>query len=214
VAEQLGPIKAFKALKLLYKTTKAIKGFWDAVKKARKIIRNVEKKLGDCKKGLIKDIAGDLVQAAAGKRSATAAAAPPKKKCKVKYDDDDVEVYYRAMEEPDWNILNKPGGRVPATKETCISPTEAYSRKYDGVLTKLIVKKGTTAQLEAIGLRDNSEATRRAYPNMPAPAKFGGWWRKRAFFKGEGANHINICLGRGTALAIFNRNLVDYERLR
>ncbi|HEX8343292.1 MAG TPA: hypothetical protein VF657_00930, partial [Actinoplanes sp.] len=214
VAEQLGPIKAFKALKLLYKTTKAIKGFWDAVKKARKVIRNVEKKLGDCKAGLIKDIAGDLVGAAAGKRSATTAAAPPKKKCKVKYDDDDVEVYYRAMEEEDWDVLNRPGGKVRATAETCISPTAAYSTKYRGVLTKLTVKEGTTAQLEAIGLRDDSEATRRAYPNMPAPETFKGWWKTRAFFKGEGPNHINICLGRGTALAIFNRNLVDKERLR
>jgi hypothetical protein len=91
VAEQLGPIRAFKALKLLYKATKSVKAFWDAVKKARKVIRNVNKKLSDCQRGLIKDISGDLVgglaPAAASKSTksslARAAAAGPKKKCKV-----------------------------------------------------------------------------------------------------------------------------------
>jgi hypothetical protein len=106
VAEQLGPIRAFKALKLLYKATKAVKSFWTAIKKARKIIRNVTKKLNDCQKGLIKDIAGDLIGevaasvAAAGRSvdrgSKSAAAAGPKKKCKVQIpescdDDDDLD---------------------------------------------------------------------------------------------------------------------------
>jgi hypothetical protein len=94
VAEQLGPVRAFKALKLLYKATKAVKAFWDAVKKARKIIRNVTKKLDACQRGLIKEIAGDLVGevtgaagVAAPRRSAAAAAAGPKKKCKVDFPD-------------------------------------------------------------------------------------------------------------------------------
>jgi hypothetical protein len=217
IAQQLGPVKAFKALKLLYKATKAIKGFWTAVKKARKTIRNVEKKIGDCKKGLIKEITGDLVEDAGGLGTAlsggTQGAAPPKKKCKIKPDDDDVEVYYRTMSQEHWAILNN-GGGVSATAETFISPEEAYSRRYDGVLVKLVVREGTTDQLEAIGIRNNTEAARRLYPNMPAPAKSKGWWRKHAFFKGEGPNLVNIGLGRIKALNIFNRNLVDSERLR
>ncbi|WP_212994362.1 DNA/RNA non-specific endonuclease [Actinoplanes auranticolor] len=92
VAEQLGPVRAFKALKLLYKATKAVKSFWDAVKKARKVIRNVTKKLDACQQGLIKDITGDLVGEAIGAAGAAAkaraaAAAGPKKKCKVDFPD-------------------------------------------------------------------------------------------------------------------------------
>ncbi|MGX7674394.1 polymorphic toxin type 27 domain-containing protein [Plantactinospora sp. DSM 117369] len=87
VAEQLGPVRAFKALKLLYKATKSVKAFWDAVKKARKIIRNVNKKISDCQRGLIKEITGDLVGQVAGASPASAtgpraAAAGPNKKCK------------------------------------------------------------------------------------------------------------------------------------
>ncbi len=101
VAEQLGPVRAFRALKLLYNATKAVKSFWDAVKKARKIVRNVTKKLDDCQKGLIKDLGGDLIGEVAGAAavsarmsSAGAAATGPKKKCKVELphscgDDDD-----------------------------------------------------------------------------------------------------------------------------
>jgi hypothetical protein len=33
-----------------------------------------------------------------------------------------------------------------------------------------------------------------------------------AFFKGEG-NQINVGLGRGTALGIFNQDRIDWERL-
>jgi hypothetical protein len=89
VAEQLGPVRAFKALKLLYKATKAVKSFWDAVKKARKVIRNVTKKIDACQQGLVKEIAGDLVSGAAGAaaKARAAVAAGPKKKCKVDFPD-------------------------------------------------------------------------------------------------------------------------------
>jgi len=45
---------------------------------------------------------------------------------------------------------------------------------------------------------------------MPLVSK--GWTATSAFFKGEG-DQINIGLGRGTALDIFNEGLIAFERL-
>jgi hypothetical protein len=61
-----------------------------------------------------------------------------------------------------------------------------------------------------VGVRDSSALTSQAFPDMPLVSK--GWSADSAFFKGEGTQ-INIGLGRGPALNIFNEGLIDFERL-
>jgi hypothetical protein len=62
-----------------------------------------------------------------------------------------------------------------------------------------------------VGVRDTSTLATREFPGMSLVAK--GWNRTSAFFKGEG-EQINIGLGRGTALDIFNDAIQDWEKVR
>jgi hypothetical protein len=45
---------------------------------------------------------------------------------------------------------------------------------------------------------------------MPSPQKFPGWTRTSAYFKGEDG-FLNIGLGRGPALDIFNDAILGFE---
>ncbi|WFE24849.1 ricin-type beta-trefoil lectin domain protein [Solwaraspora sp. WMMD791] len=121
------------------------------------------------------------------------------------------ETYYRTMSQEHFDILDS-GGGISATRETFISPTQAFSEAYEGVLVRFTVEEGTTAALESIGVRNNSAVTARRYPGMPLVMR--GWRNKFAFFKGEGAGHINIGLGGGTALKIFNKAITNFEKVR
>ncbi|MGW5582283.1 polymorphic toxin-type HINT domain-containing protein, partial [Micromonospora chokoriensis] len=128
------------------------------------------------------------------------------------------ETYYRAMSESHYDELVS-SGKVSATGETMISPTRAFSEDYDGVLVKLTVKKGTTKKLEGIGVRDKSKVAAATYPEM-SPVS-GAWAKTNAFFKYEKSRknpslpgQINIGLGSGRALDMFNRNLVGFEKLK
>ena len=81
---------------------------------------------------------------------------------------------------------------------------------YDGALVQFRLTSGTTEQLAGIGVRDGSGLTGAAYPNMPLVGR--GWTRSSAFFKAEGVpQQINIGLGRGGALDIFNGNMTGYN---
>jgi hypothetical protein len=100
-------------------------------------------------------------------------------------------------------------GRVPATSETFISPSEEYASKYAGVTVRLSVRAGTTDALAGVGVRDASALAAAAYPDMPLVSS--GWTAASAFFKAEGPNLINIGLGRGAALDIFNGGLTGFE---
>jgi hypothetical protein len=102
-------------------------------------------------------------------------------------------------------------GRLPATAETFISPTRAFSEAYEGVLVELRLRPGTTAQLEAIGVRDTAALTSARYPGMASVGR--GWTASNAFFKAEGAQ-VNIGLGRGDALDIVNNNMVGFNVIR
>lgn len=115
------------------------------------------------------------------------------------------------MSQEHFDVLESTG-RLSATRETFVSPTQAFSEAYEGVLVRFTVGKGTTAALEGIGVRDASAATARRYPGMPLVSR--GWRNTSAFFKGEGTGHINIGLGGGRALSIFNRALTGFERVR
>ncbi|MCL1792146.1 MAG: hypothetical protein FWG40_12550 [Peptococcaceae bacterium] len=121
------------------------------------------------------------------------------------------ETFYRAMSETDYQSLLKTG-KLPSTSETFISPSRAYASQYDGILVRFNVKSGTTSSLKSIGVRDTSNLTTRVYGNMPVVRS--GWTKTNAFFKGEGQDLINIGLGRGNALDIFNRNISGFQALR
>ncbi|AUX27987.1 MULTISPECIES: PAAR-like domain-containing protein [Sorangium] len=120
---------------------------------------------------------------------------------------DESELFYRTMSKEHYETL-KATGRMPGTTETTISPTQSFSESYNGVLVEFKMKPGTRAALEAIGVRDVSALTTEAYPDMPIGEK--GWGKKHARFKGEG-KQINIALGTGKALDIFNDNIQGFD---
>lgn len=126
------------------------------------------------------------------------------------FSQDKGEVFYRTMSKTDYQTLKKTGD-LPATSETFISPTKAFSSNYDGVMTKITLKPGTVKKLEDVGVRDQSKVTKAAYPEMPVVE--GGWGDTNAYFKKEGTQ-INIGLGKGKALKIFNKNINKVNKVR
>ncbi|ALF18504.1 hypothetical protein [Fusobacterium animalis] len=129
--------------------------------------------------------------------------------------EDEYEVYYRAMSSEDFEIFQKTG-KIPATGETFISPTQAYSEKYEGVLVKFKVESGTTDELLKIGVRNDSKTLKSEFPDLKPSSK--GWTKDKAFFKEEpfdkNTGQINIGLGKGEALDKFNKNIKEYEVIR
>jgi hypothetical protein len=119
------------------------------------------------------------------------------------------EVYYRTMSGEHYASLQATG-RVSATRETFISPTASFSSTYEGTMVRFVVRPGTTDALANIGVRDSSAMTSGMFPDIPLVSK--GWTATSAFFKGEG-NQINIGLGRGPALDIFNNAITDWEQV-
>jgi hypothetical protein len=99
-----------------------------------------------------------------------------------------------------------------------ISPTQAYSEFYDGILVEFRMEAGTTQELAAIGVRDATDMTVLAYPNMARV--FSGWGEAgAAYFKMEGVSRglpgqINIGLGRGAALDLFNSRIARINVVR
>lgn len=119
------------------------------------------------------------------------------------------EEYYRTMSPSHYEQLVADGKLLP-TSETFTSPTQSFSEDYEGVLVKFNMEPGTTSDLEGIGVRDNSAITQAKYPDMPPVSK--GWTKTNAFFKGEG-DQINVGLGRGKALGVFNSRIAGFSRL-
>ena len=77
-------------------------------------------------------------------------------------------------------------------------------------MVRFTVRPGTTDALAGVGVRDTSALASEAYPDMPLVSK--GWMGTSAFFKGEGTQ-INIGLGRGPALDIFNDAITGIEEV-
>ena len=122
-------------------------------------------------------------------------------------EEDGYEVYYRTMSLENYKKF-KETGKIPATGETTISPTQGFSEGYDGVLVKFKVKKGTTEKLVDIGVRDESSILAKEFPNMPESKS--EWGKNHARFKKE-KQQLNIGLGKGEALDIFNENIVETD---
>ena len=112
--------------------------------------------------------------------------------------------FYRTMSVDDYATLKSTGTVSPGT-ETFVSPSASYASKYNGVTSKLTVRNRTVNHLKKIGVRDNSCLTRSVYPDMPVVSK--GWMSSNAYFKAEGTL-INIGLGNGKALSIFNKGII------
>ncbi|MFH3350286.1 RHS repeat domain-containing protein, partial [Klebsiella aerogenes] len=117
--------------------------------------------------------------------------------------------FYRSMSHEDFEYL-RTTGKLRGTSETFISPRRAFSENYDGVLVRFYLKNDALSELKSIGVKDSAVLTSITYPDMPDVGK--GWKETSAFFKAEG-EQINIGLGKGKALDIFNQGIQRFERL-
>ena len=120
----------------------------------------------------------------------------------------ETKTFYRtmALEHYDELLLT---GKIPASTETFISPSLAYAQKFSGVNVQLTVNASTIDSLLDIGVR-NAAVGGEIYGSLPLVQS--GWTSSNAFFKYEN-NVINIGLGNGKALDIFNHNLIDFKKV-
>ena len=123
--------------------------------------------------------------------------------------EDQYEHFYRAMSKSDFEDFLKTG-RLPATSETFISPTRKFSEGYQGVLVKFQVASGTTDTLRGIGVRSHGAKSAALLSDLPQVKS--GWGKNKALFKPEG-DQINIGLGKGKALDVFNDSIKGFEVL-
>lgn len=114
--------------------------------------------------------------------------------------------FYRSMSAEDYAYL-KSTGKMPNGSETFISPDAAYARGYDGFTVKFTVRNRTVNWLTKISVRDSSTLVGSKYPFMPSV--FKGWMKTNAYFKAEGTL-INIGLGHGYALELFNKGILSF----
>lgn len=130
------------------------------------------------------------------------------------------EIYYRTLAKKDYHYLLVTG-KIPATSETFVSPSAAYSKQYDGVLVRFYVKPGTTSSLQEIGVVGN-KATQILFPNMNRVNK--GWTgNNQILYKIEAKNNpainngygvVNTGLGKTDGLKRFNNNIVKFEKVK
>ncbi len=126
------------------------------------------------------------------------------------------ETFYRTMPYQHYDDLAI-SNSLSATSETMISPTKAFAENYKGALVEFKVTKGTQEALAAVGVRDGSKIATSTYPGMSKVST--GWNSTNAYFKGETLGEteiqqLNIGLGKGDALGIFNKNIRSYKILR
>jgi len=128
------------------------------------------------------------------------------------------EVFYRAMRKTDLETL-KSTGKLTASSETFTSPTLSYIKNvgYNGTIVKFQMKTGTIEKLVKIGVRnDSGEKMMLNFSKMNRVKK--GWTTNNALFKTEGGNYnieqVNIGLGKGKALEIFNENIINFEIIK
>ncbi len=121
------------------------------------------------------------------------------------------EIIYRSMSRPDFEHLENFGVLRP-TKETFISPDFGYSSKYTdnkSVTVRFATEPGTSAALQEIGIA----AGPRAAQELGLVERSGDWMQTNTRFKVE-KGVMNTGLGQGPGITIFNRGIVDFERVR
>lgn len=131
------------------------------------------------------------------------------------------EILYRSMSQSDFAKFQRTG-KMPATGETYISPSRAYSSGYEGVLVQIKVKPGTMSKLAENGVAGNSGTVNKVFPNMPRSSK--GWTQRgQVQFKLEGQGKpninsgqgvVNAGLGKGKALDNFNQSIVSFKTVK
>jgi RHS repeat-associated protein len=124
------------------------------------------------------------------------------------------EIFYRGMSIAHYNTLVQ-SGRLVAGSETFISPIQSFAATYGDVTVEFTLRPGTTNALESIGVRDSARLTFAKYGDLPSVQSVSEWKANNAFFKTEGAGtvggqQINIGLGHGPALNVFNDNLIRF----
>ena len=120
------------------------------------------------------------------------------------------EVFYRTMSKEHYEALLNTK-KLSATSETFTSPTQLYSEAYEGYLVKISVKHGTLDKLKLVGTSDGTADVVKKFGEMPKNSK--GWTSSNAYFKKEGAQ-VNIGLGKGNALELFNENINGFELIK
>ena len=129
------------------------------------------------------------------------------------------EVFYRTMSKEHYEELLKTN-RMLGTGETTTSPNIIFSEDYEGYLVKFKMKEGTIDELRLIGITDGNPLVKRQFGEMPTNSEIGGNWNKsRARFKVETvketkSKQVNIALGQGKALDIFNNNIIEYQLIK
>lgn len=128
------------------------------------------------------------------------------------------DIFYRIMTQEDYDILRNSYKLVAgASKETTTSPTLAYLENlgFDGVIVKLYTEKGTIEELLNKGISDGAEHTKLHFPSLIQPNDASGWPLKNVRFKTEGGSNpqVNIQLGQGPGLEIFNKRLFFFEAI-
>lgn len=121
------------------------------------------------------------------------------------------EIMYRSMSPQDFKYLDRTGMLRPTT-ETSISPDFAYSSKYinnDSVTVRFATAPGTSAALQEIGIA----AGPRAAQALGLVERNGSWMQTNTRFKVEGGQ-MTTQLGQGPGISVFNRGIVDFERVR
>lgn len=117
--------------------------------------------------------------------------------------------YYRTMSADDYTQLHS-SGKLNATDETFITPDASYAQMYNGTTVRFSVRNRVVFHLEKIGVRNSAKLFPAKYSGMPLVKK--GWGASRAFFKFE-RGIVNIGLGHGKALTIFNKSIVWFNLL-
>ncbi len=120
------------------------------------------------------------------------------------------ETFYRTVPDHHVAALTSKNPKLLATTETTITQRTSQSAKYRGTTFRFDMPQGTKAALEKVGVRDRSRLVKETYPDMP-PTPAEGWMKDYARFKKEG-NGINIALGQGKGLEVFNEMLAKGGR--
>ena len=118
------------------------------------------------------------------------------------------EIMYRSMSEKQYRIFEETG-QLPYTGETSVSPLLEYSSKYDGHTVKITTQRGTSAQLQDIGIAANKPASIEL-PHLSTQT--GKWNQTHSRFKVE-SGQMTTQFSQGKALDIFNQNILDFELL-
>nr|WKF59905.1 Toxin CdiA [Paraburkholderia busanensis] len=118
------------------------------------------------------------------------------------------EIYYRTMSPEQYQTLMETG-QLPPTGETSISPVLSYSSRYKGVTVQFTMAPGTSDALQEIGIAANPPASA-VLPNLSTQTE--SWTQTNVLFKVE-RGQMSTLLGKGAGINIFNKNIVQFQRV-